>query len=41
MIKQAILPQAHGEKTGFFGKDSNAGKNRRYQDKGKTNYEMD
>ena len=41
MIKQAVLLWAHHEKAGFFGKDNNAGKSRRQQEKRKTKYEMD
>ena len=40
-IKQAFLLWAHYEKAGFFGKDNNAGKSRRQQEKRKTKYEMD
>ena len=38
---EAFLPQAHSEKAGFFGKDNQAGKNRRQQEKRKTKYEVD
>lgn len=37
----AVLLRAHHEKVGFFGKDSNAGENRRQQGKEKIKYEMD
>lgn len=33
---EAILLLAHHEKERFFGKDNNAGENRRYQEKRKT-----
>ena len=33
--------QAHHEKAEFFGKDNNAGRNRRWREKRKTHYEMD
>ena len=33
---EIVLLWAHQEKTGFFGKDSDAGKNRRQQEKRKT-----
>lgn len=36
---EAVLLQAHQEKAGFFGKDNNAGKNRKQQGKRKIKYE--
>lgn len=36
----AVLLLAHHEKAGFSGKDHNAGKNQKQQEKRKTGYEM-
>ena len=38
---ETVLLWAHHEKAGFFGKESNAGKNRRQPKKEKNKYEMD